>query len=241
MSRTYRCTIREPHSCPQKTYKRDELTRHVAAYKAGLARARKRNATAKGGKRRKPTETRGVQKPEVYLKICKNMAKIFRSINRVNRLAEVIIPKPKIPNTLSEPIVFHLLNKKKIIPKLSKYDLNIGGEGADILATRGRSRKKIQVKGTGSAEFITMGPKDIVADHFIWLNFGTAFEKDDFSKLILIQLTRSLTLKHYPKLQQWYRDKEGKINLTQFKEKIGRGYIEWEINLNTRNYSAVRR
>ena len=72
-------------------------------------------------------------------------------------------------------------------------------------------------------------------------SFDSEEEKDDFSKLILIQLTRSLTLKHYPKLQQWYRDKEGKINLTQFKEKIGRGYVEWEINLNTRNYSAVRR
>jgi len=138
-----------------------------------------------------------------------------------------VIPNPRVPNTLSEPIVIHLLKNKKLIPELAKYDLRKGGNGADISAIYKSSIKKIQVKATGKSDFITMGKKDMKADYFIWLRFGNAFEIDNFSRLTMFIIKKP---NKYQRLAKWSKN-SNKITYEQFKDKTGAVRLK-KINLN---------
>ena len=114
--------------------------------------------------------------------IQKKYEKQFYKKDRVTGLYEYkLLPFPRIPNTLSEPIIIHLLRKnKKLIPELTKYEFHKGavnGNGADISAVYNSSIKKIQAKSSGDNDFISVGKKDMKADYFIWLRFGNAFIK----------------------------------------------------------------
>ena len=77
---------------------------------------------------------------------------------------------PKISQFFSESIVFHGLQKGLILSDEGPFtELHLGG-GADIIATKPNGQNlRIEVKGTGDKEFITVGDKDREADYLIWL------------------------------------------------------------------------
>ena len=163
------------------------------------------------------------------LKACHLLSNVFKYIKDLKNQYEAakIIPNPKIPNTLSEPIVIHLLKDKKFIPELAKYSLRKGGNGADISAIYKSSIKKIQVKATGKSDFITMGEKDMKADYFIWLRFENAFEINNFSRLSMFIIKKP---SKYRRLADWSKN-SNKITYEGFKDKIG-GVKLKKINLN---------
>ena len=163
--------------------------------------------------------------------ICKELSKIFSFIQNIReRHSQAkIIPNPKIPNTLSEPIIVHLLYRIKFIPDLINYDFQIGsisGNGADISAINRSQIKKLQVKATGKSDFITIGEKDMKSDYFIWIRFEDAFTKNDFSKLKLFYLEKPHKNK---KLNEWNK-KNTRISFPKLKELIGKVELN-EINL----------
>ena len=215
--------------------------RKAAAKKA--ARTRKRNA-AQGGSRGKKKKLKYSQhhdeilKPKDCMKLCRILAKRFKS-GKGRKDEELILKKygerfkksgeykflpfPKIPNTLSEPIIIHLLRKnKKLIPELTKYEFHKGavnGNGADISAVYNSSIKKIQAKSSGDNDFISVGKKDMKADFFIWLRFGTAYIKNNFSSLNLVITGKP---NKYRKWKKWHRKNSMGLTFSQFEELAGK-------------------
>ena len=234
MSRTYRCTIREPHSCPKKTYTSKELTRHRAAYKARQTRKKNPNQkTQKGSRNRKPGKTveQKVLEPKELRQICRIMADLFKNRRELEKkypLAKVIT-NPRVSNPISEAIIYHSIKQGKILRELSKYSLNLHEKKfADITARYRASLKKIEVKSTGAKAFQDLGKKDIAADYLIWLHFGDAFIKNNFSKLEIIIVKKP---RKYPKFR-WKIKKQSKITLPKFRELLGKACNEKTINLN---------
>jgi len=214
------------HTC-KKSYK-TKLARiqHLAGVKA--AKKKETNPKSTGDKNPKNV----LLQPKDCLKACHLLSNVFEYIKDLKNKhkAAKVIPNPRVPNTLSEPIVIHLLKNKKFIPELAKHDLRKGGNGADISAIYKSSIKKIQVKATGKSDFITMGKKDMKADYFIWLRFENAFEINNFSKLTMFIIKKP---NKYQKLANWSnnKNKSDKINYETFKNKIG-GVKLKKINLN---------
>jgi len=196
---------------------------HLAGVKA--AKKKETDSKSTSGKNSKNE----LPQPKDCLKSCHLMSKVFKYIKDLknNHKAAKVIPNPKIPSTLSEPIVIHLLKNKKFIPELAKYDLRKGGNGADISAIYKSSIKKIQVKATGKNDFITMGEKDMKADYFIWLRFENAFEINNFSRLTMFIIKKP---NKYQRLACWSKN-SNKITYEDFKDKIG-GTTLKKINLN---------
>ena len=214
------------HTC-KKSYKTKlARTQHLAGVKA--AKKKKTNPKSTSNKNSKNV----LLQPKDCLKACHLLSNVFEYIKDLKNKhkAAKVIPNPKIPNTLSEPIIIHLLKNKKLIPELAKYDLRKGGNGADISANYKSSIKKIQVKATGKSDFITMGKKDMKADYFIWLRFGNAFEIDNFSRLTVFIIKKP---NKYPRLANWSKN-SNKITYEVFKDKIGRVKLK-KINLNKLN------
>ena len=225
--------------------------RKDAAKKA--ARTRKRNA-ANGGKKGKKTNLKygnphhdKILSSKDCLGLCRILAKLFKYAKGRNDEELILkkydkqffksgddeyklLPFPRIPNTLSEPIIIRLLEKnKKFIPELAKYEFHKGSvnsNGADISAVYNSSIKKIQAKGTGESDFITMGKKDMKADYFIWLRFGDAFVKNSFSNLSMI-ITKKPN--KYPELKKWSQ-KNNKLSFYQF-QKYAKKLKPLKINL----------
>jgi len=216
------------HTC-KKSYKTKlARTQHIAGVKSARKKETDRKST--NDKNSKNNVSKNVLlQPKDCLKACHFLSNVFEYIKELKNkhVAAKIISNPRIPNTLSEPIVIHLLKNKKLIPELAKYDLHKGGNGADISAIYKSSLKKIQVKATGKSDFITMGKKDMKADYFIWLRFGNAFEIDTFSRLTIFIIKKP---NKYPRLAYWSKN-SNKITYEQFKDKIG-GVKLKKINLN---------
>ena len=91
---------------------------------------------------------------------------------------------------------------------LAKFEFvkgSLNGNKADISATYGKTVKKIQAKGTGKNDFITMGKKDMNSDFFIWLRFTDAFVKNNFSSLSMIIVKKPRKHKRiYKKLDKYF-------------------------------------
>jgi hypothetical protein len=82
-----------------------------------------------------------------------------------------LIQYPKIPSTVSEALAARILVRHDVYP--SALRLERGG-GADIRITTADGAAKVEVKGSGQAEFQTFGPKDYDCDLLVWLRFGEA-------------------------------------------------------------------
>ena len=224
--------------------KRTRASYSAAAKKA--ARTRKRNA-AKGGKKGKKTNLKygnpyhdKILSPKDCLGLCRILAKLFKYAKGRNDEELILkkydkqffksgddeyklLPFPRIPNTLSEPIIIRLLEKnKKFIPELAKYEFHKGsvnGNGADISAVYNSSIKKIQAKSSGDNDFISVGKKDMKADFFIWLRFGTAYIKNNFSSLNLVITGKP---NKYRKWKKWHRKNSMGLTFSQFEELAGK-------------------
>ena len=205
------------HKSFRKGNGRGSLKTHCAAIKA--ARNRKPGKTPK----------QKLLEPKDIRKLCHIIASLFKHRRKLVKeypLAK-LITRPRVPNTLSEPIVIHLLNQGKILPELSKFSFKLGGI-ADITASYKSTAKKIEVKSTGVNEFQQLTNKDVKSDYLIWLNFADAFIRNNFSGIKIIIVKKP---KQYPKLVRRI-NKQPKITLKVFREKLGRSYKEKTINLN---------
>jgi hypothetical protein len=105
-----------------------------------------------------------------------NLREVFvwlRDFRQRHRLAEVI-QNPKLPSLLTESLVVHRL-RGGAIPDLAGYTFERAGRKADILACKGNTEVKIEVKSTGVEGFQQLGRKDVAADYLIWLHLGDCF------------------------------------------------------------------
>ena len=87
------------------------------------------------------------------------------------------IEKPKIPAKLSESLIFHLIEDRKILKEERIANCQFGG-GADIKGKSGRSKIKIEIKATTS-DFQQLGEKDVKANFLIWMDLKDVFEKKE--------------------------------------------------------------
>jgi hypothetical protein len=95
------------------------------------------------------------------------------------------IQYPKLPPKLTESLAIHLL-RRGLIPALKEYDFRFGGNEADIIASRGSEKARIEVKGTTKG-FEYFGEKDIKANYLVWFDFEELFRKggDHFTLFVL--------------------------------------------------------
>ncbi len=91
---------------------------------------------------------------------------------------------PKIPSLLSESIVFHLIDRKRLLkgegsPRASS------SRGDLELTTSDGSIKRVEIKATAESAFQYFGERDISADLLIWLHFAGMFRKSGASEIEL--------------------------------------------------------
>ena len=224
------------------------ITTHEAAHKAQHSRKKKVGTKNEANKK--------LLGAKDCLKLCSILAKIFKFTKEEIRNDErpildkydslfynkktgeyKFLPFPKVPNTLSEPIIIHLLKNKKLIPELANYEFHKGsiqGNKADISAVYKSSIKTIQAKSTGEADFITFGAKDMGADYFIWLRFRNAFVQNNFSELSMVIIKKP---RKHPKLFKWTEGgTKNKLNFNELKTKNLAEMLTKKINL----YSALK-
>jgi len=167
-------------------------------------------------------KTLSIQEIKDLSKLTAKVFKYYTSLKKKDKIANYI-QYPKTPNILSESLAIQLILKNKILTELSSYEISLGGNIADVVAKKSNSIKKIEVKATGAKEFQEFGPKDIIADYLIWINFGDSFLKDDFSKISIFIL----------KNPKKYFKNPTKIVLSKFRLILGKKIVQHEFNLST--------
>jgi hypothetical protein len=84
-----------------------------------------------------------------------------------------LIQYPKIPSAVSESLAARVLIARAVFPEARSM---LRGGGADIRVVCGTSTYRVEVKGSGSSEFQTLGRKDYDCDLLVWLRFGEAVQ-----------------------------------------------------------------
>lgn len=128
------------------------------------------------------------------------LSEVFDDITNKKQKIKIAshIQYPKLPPSLTESICIHLIKKKIILPELSSYVINFGGNISDIIAINKTDAKKIEVKSTGKTAFQYVGPKDISADYLIWIHFDKAFLENNFDKILVIIVKNPSQFLKYP-------------------------------------------
>jgi hypothetical protein len=97
------------------------------------------------------------------------------AIDRVRRRHQSeIIQNPKLPSAISEALAARIYAAQNA----TETGILRRGGGADLVATSSNAVTKIEVKGSGTAEFQTIGPKDRACDLLMWLRFGDVTKLD---------------------------------------------------------------
>lgn len=98
-------------------------------------------------------------------------AEVIAVIERVKAasVGGALIQYPKIPPSVSESLAARILLHERIFETATC--VTRGGR-ADIVVVDGNGTRLVEVKGSGSAEFQTFGPKDYACDLLVWLRFG---------------------------------------------------------------------
>ena len=119
-----------------------------------------------------------------FVCLLKDVFSYISDLKEKNPLA-ADIQYPKLPPKLTESLAIHLL-RRGLIPELQGYGFRFGGNEADIIASRGPERVRIEVKGTTKG-FEYFGEKDIRANYLMWFDFEELFRKsgDHFTLFIL--------------------------------------------------------
>lgn len=119
-----------------------------------------------------------------FVFLLKDVFTYISNLKEKNPLA-ADIQYPKLPPRLTESLAIHLL-RHGIIAGLKGYDFRFGGNEADIIASRGSERVRIEVKGTTKG-FEYFGEKDIKANYLMWFDFEELFRKggDHFTLSVL--------------------------------------------------------
>lgn len=167
------------------------------------------------------------------------MARELLSVQQIKELAELLrrvfkyiadlkseraiaskIKNPQLPSALTESLTIHLLRKEKILPELTGFNFDFGGQVADILASNGDQHQKIEVKATAKSAFEYFGGRDITADYIVWVHFGNFFitPKNVPLKIFII------------KSPSTYFTKPVKITLSKLRQTVGDGLDEIEFD-----------
>jgi hypothetical protein len=119
-----------------------------------------------------------------FVILLKDVFAYISNLKEKNPLASDI-QYPKLPPKLTESLAIHLL-RDGLISELTGYDFQFGGNEADIIASRGTNRVRIEVKGTTKG-FEYFGEKDIKANYLMWFDFEELFRKggDYFTLFVL--------------------------------------------------------
>jgi hypothetical protein len=119
-----------------------------------------------------------------FVLLLKDVFTYISNLKEKNPLA-ADIQYPKLPPKLTESLAIHLL-RHGLVSELKGYDFRFGGNEADILASRGSEKARIEVKGTTKG-FEYFGEKDIKADYLLWFDFEELFRKggDNFTLFML--------------------------------------------------------
>ena len=127
---------------------------------------------------------------------------------------------PKTPTILTESIVYYLVLKKKILPKLNSTELKFNEKSAkhegtrkgntDLIAIVKNKEYLIEVKGTRKpSQFTQFSEKDIQADCAIWVDYGNTFlENQSCIEVAVIENPKSagLEAKKYTWTQKSFTD-----------------------------------
>lgn len=119
-----------------------------------------------------------------FVFLLKDVFAYISNLKEKNPLA-ADIQYPKLPPKLTESLAIHLL-RRGLISELKEYDFGFGGNEADIIASRGPEKIRIEVKGTTKG-FEYFGEKDIKANYLMWFDFEELFRKggDHFTLFVL--------------------------------------------------------
>jgi hypothetical protein len=119
-----------------------------------------------------------------FVFLLKDVFTYISNLKEKNPLA-ADIQYPKLPPKLTESLAIHLL-RRGLISELKGYDFQFGGNAADIIASRGSEKVRIEVKGTTKG-FEYFGEKDIKANYLMWFDFEDLFRKggDHFTLFVL--------------------------------------------------------
>jgi hypothetical protein len=119
-----------------------------------------------------------------FIFLLKDVFTYISNLKEKNPLA-ADIQYPKLPSKLTESLAIHLL-RRDLIPELKGYDFRFGGNEADIIATRGTEKVRIEVKGTTKG-FEYFGEKDISAKYLMWFDFEELLREggDHFTLYVL--------------------------------------------------------
>ena len=100
---------------------------------------------------------------------------------------------PKIPSRISENLAARILASQGKVYGINR--LGFGG-GADIVVhCADGATLNFEVKGSGSSEFQTIGPKDWQSDCLFWLRFGAV---ENVTAKSLINWTIFFNIRHVP-------------------------------------------
>jgi hypothetical protein len=111
---------------------------------------------------------------EKLVLLLKGVFTYISDLKQKNALA-ADIQYPKLPPKLTESLAIHLL-RTGLITELKGYDFRLGGNEADIIASHGTNRLRIEIKGTTKG-FEYFGEKDIKANYLMWFDFEDLFRK----------------------------------------------------------------
>ncbi len=119
-----------------------------------------------------------------FVFLLKDVFTYISNLKEKNPLA-ADIQYPKLPPKLTESLAIHLL-RSGLISELTGYDFQFGGNEADIIASRGTDKVRIEVKGTTKG-FEYFVENDIKANYLMWFDFEELFRKggDHFTLFVL--------------------------------------------------------
>lgn len=101
-------------------------------------------------------------KEEIYKLIVQ-----YQQIFQYYKNNKLTIPKPRLTPTLSESLVYHLIEDKIILKNLAISSVNFSSSGGDLVVLIENNEKTVEVKSTGVSAFQYFSPKDLNADFLI--------------------------------------------------------------------------
>ncbi len=167
-------------------------------------------------------ETKQPLSPSEIKQLLELIEKVFEYITELHRTPPGDkIQYPKLPPSLTESLGVYLL-RRGFLSNLGDYHFALGGNKADIIATKGNDTKKIEVKGT-TKSFEHFGDKDIKADYLLWFDFQNLRDpkKTDLFDLYMVSTPIQ------------YFSKPGRIMLPKLRKIVGTDLVSKQFSIST--------
>ena len=143
----------------------------------GLARSRRNSEAGSEGKEPTSFRIKSGQRAPVDIQHSKisaifvKLLNVLAQLKKQHKLASHI-KHPQIPKFLSKSLAIYHINEKQILRQFNFTEDVTLGKKSDLVGVK--SKRCIEVKATGRANFISLGrSNDMNADFLIWLVFDT--------------------------------------------------------------------